>query len=111
MTSKKAQIYISASDEIEQVLKKGRRAKTKWCDLIFSEAEGKRGRFSIIMRRRYIRKAVHRNRIKRRFYEILRRYIFIEVARMDIIVIPKAAALKEDFHILQEAVHKTVMGI
>ena len=84
--------------------------QTCWYRLIYCPAAQREARFAVITRKR-LGKAVLRNRIKRRFREILRKNVCARDLCADMLLFPKRTSAQGDFRIIQDAIRKTLAEI
>lgn len=97
-------------EEIAYIMRNGRRIQTRWYQLVYCTAAQREARFAVIVGKR-LGKAVLRNKVKRRFREIIRRKMMQRIAYYDMIVIPKKTAVHEEFRVIQNALRTTVAEI
>jgi ribonuclease P protein component len=107
---KRERDIIKTAEEIAYIMENGRRVQTRWYRLIYCPAAQREARFAVIVGKR-LGKAVLRNRIKRRFREIVRRNMMQRIASCDRIIIPKKMAAREEFQVIQNALRTTVAEI
>lgn len=101
---------ISESSEIREILSQGREVRTPWCRLVFRKTSRKTGRFAVITSKR-VGSAVQRNRIRRKVREILRTDRKLSTCGADLIVIPKAIVIKEEYADLKQKIHSVLTEI
>jgi ribonuclease P protein component len=101
---------IRTTAEIEYIKRNGRKIQTRWYRLIYCPAAQKEARFVVIARKR-LGKAVLRNRIKRRFREILRKNLSTRDVCVDMLLFPSRTSAQRDFHIVQDSIRKTLAEI
>jgi len=102
--------------DIRQVLKDGNSFKTKYLIVVWRENNLGYPRFAFIVSRKFSKKAVERNRVKRVIREALRLYgDYLENLGYDIILIPKKEIfgkkmweLAEDIKMIGQILEKNV---
>jgi ribonuclease P protein component len=101
---------IRTTAEIERIMRNGRMIRTPWYRLIYCPAAQKESRFAVIVGKR-LGKAVLRNRMKRRFREILKQNAGTSDIGADFLLFPNRTSVDGDFRIIQDAIRKTLMEI
>jgi ribonuclease P protein component len=99
--------YRLKGKEFKEVLKKGRSFKVENLILKVSfEKEGKK--FGFLVSKKFFKKAVQRNKLKRRLREILRERVEEIKDGVRIVFIPLAGLEKKDFRELKEIFEKLI---
>jgi len=92
----------------DEFLKFSKKIKSKNFTIFKKDADDKK--FAVIISSKKIKKAVDRNRIKRRIYEIIRLNIDI-IPLGHFIIFPEPSCLKLDFKKLEEELIKNIINI
>ena len=93
--------FLKKSPEIERIKREGHRFQTAFFNLVSCPSDELQTRVGIIVGKR-LGNAVLRNRAKRLFRELSRRYGEQLVPNRDFLVFPRRKALTVAFHQLQE---------
>ena len=94
--------------KISDILKNGHRVQTEWYQLAYSKGVDRDPGVSVIVEKR-LGKAVKRNRIKRRFREVIRKEY--HTVHFNVVIIPKKRSMEERFLVLQESFRRTLREI
>ena len=90
--------------EIKKILKEGKKIHSQSFLLFFLKNDLKYSRFSVIVPLKFSKKAVERNKIKRKFREVLRRF-FLNLS-FDGVFIIKEGAKKLNFWEIKKEIEK-----
>jgi ribonuclease P protein component len=101
---------ITSSREIREILKNGREVRTPGYRLVFRESMGRAGRFAILTSKR-MGSAVQRNRIRRRIREMVRSDRTLVSRGIDMVIVPKAIVIKEDYNNMLQEFHNLIKEI
>lgn len=96
---------IGNRNRIEQILKKGRIFRQRLLSLRYLLSGKANSRFSVIVSKKLSRKAVERNRVKRRVYEAIHRnFPASDKKCYDIVVLVSPGALKTPYETLEKEI-------
>jgi ribonuclease P protein component len=98
----KKQFRIRKQKEFDLIFKKGRKIKTRFLLIVFRENGLKSSRFAFIVSSKVSKKAVVRNKIKRRLREIIRLNFSKIRPGYDFIIVASPHAKEVDFHGLEQ---------
>ena len=96
--------------KVSDILKSGHRVQTEWYQLAYSMGVDRDPGISVIVGKRF-GNAVKRNRIKRRFREVIRKEYVPYTVHPDMVIIPRKRSMEERFSILQESFRRTLREI
>lgn len=102
----KRQNRLSAEKDIKLVLKKGKRTRGDFMQLVVRSNELEQSRFSVVVGIKVSKKAVERNRVKRQVRSIIEAFLSDIKPRFDVLIMLSPRALGKDFEELTEDTKK-----
>ena len=94
---------LSKTKEINEVLKNGAMIKSDLFVLKYMKNKKEESRFSFVVSQKISKKAVERNRLKRRFREIIRKDLHNIKKGFDIVILARKKAKVSDFADLKKS--------
>ena len=94
---------LTKTEEIAKIFKNGRSSFDKILAVKMLAAENKAGRFVVVVSAKVSKKAVVRNKIKRRLHEIIRLNLPKIKSGLDFFILALPAAKEADYHDLEKS--------
>ena len=89
---------VRKEKKIKKILKNNQRINNKFFSLLYLKNHLGYARGTVIVSKKYDKRAVYRNKLKRKFREAAYHFIIKSSQNLDIIIIPKYNAKNINFH-------------